>query len=45
MDVDTSAWSGEGEFTQVLVDHLDVVRMNDATHHTALFGEAVHRAL
>ena len=27
------------------VDHLDVVRMNDATHHTALFGEAVHRAL
>ena len=27
------------------VDHLDVVRMNDASHHTALFGEAVHRAL
>ena len=27
------------------VEHLDVVRMNDATHHTALFGEAVHRAL
>jgi probable phosphoglycerate mutase len=27
------------------IDHLDVVRMNDATHHTALFGEAVHRAL
>ncbi|HVR81187.1 MAG TPA: histidine phosphatase family protein [Luteimonas sp.] len=27
------------------VDHLDVVRLNDCTHHTALFGEAVHRAL
>ena len=27
------------------VDHLDVVRVNDCTHHTALFGEAVHRAL
>ncbi|KGQ19446.1 Phosphoglycerate mutase [Lysobacter dokdonensis DS-58] len=27
------------------VETLDVVRMNDATHHTALFGEAVHRAL
>ena len=27
------------------VDHLDVVRLNDSTHHTALFGEAVHRAL
>ena len=27
------------------VEHLDVVRMNDATHHTSLFGEAVHRAL
>ena len=27
------------------IDHLDVVRMNDASHHTALFGEAVHRAL
>lgn len=26
-------------------DHLDVVRLNDAGHHTALFGEAVHRAL
>jgi probable phosphoglycerate mutase len=26
-------------------DHLDVVRINDAGHHTALFGEAVHRAL
>ena len=26
-------------------DHLDVVRLNDCTHHTALFGEAVHRAL
>ena len=26
-------------------DHLDVVRINDCTHHTALFGEAVHRAL
>ena len=25
--------------------HLDVVRLNDAGHHTALFGEAVHRAL
>ena len=22
MDVDTSKWSGEGEFTQLLVDHL-----------------------
>jgi probable phosphoglycerate mutase len=27
------------------VEHLDVVRLNDCTHHTALFGEAVHRAL
>lgn len=27
------------------VDHLDVVRLNDSTHHTTLFGEAVHRAL
>jgi len=27
------------------VEHLDVVRMNDASHTTALFGEAVHRAL
>jgi probable phosphoglycerate mutase len=27
------------------VEHLDVVRMNDCNHHTALFGEAVHRAL
>ncbi|GAB1595285.1 histidine phosphatase family protein [Lysobacter claricitrinus] len=26
-------------------DHLDVVRLNDSSHHTALFGEAVHRAL
>lgn len=27
------------------VDHLDVVRLNDCAHHTAFFGEAVHRAL
>ncbi|MDR1076693.1 MAG: histidine phosphatase family protein [Xanthomonadaceae bacterium] len=27
------------------VDHLEVVRMNDCAHHTAFFGEAVHRAL
>jgi probable phosphoglycerate mutase len=27
------------------VDHLEVVRLNDCGHHTALFGEAVHRAL
>ena len=27
------------------VEHLEVVRLNDCTHHTALFGEAVHRAL
>lgn len=26
-------------------DHLDVVRLNDCSHHTPLFGEAVHRAL
>ena len=26
-------------------DHLEVVRLNDCSHHTALFGEAVHRAL
>ena len=26
-------------------DHLDVVRLNDCAHHTAFFGEAVHRAL
>ena len=26
-------------------DHLDVVRLNDCSHHTGLFGEAVHRAL
>lgn len=26
-------------------DRLEVVRLNDSTHHTALFGEAVHRAL
>lgn len=26
-------------------EHLDVVRLNDCTHHTPLFGEAVHRAL
>lgn len=26
-------------------DRLDVVRLNDCAHHTALFGEAVHRAL
>lgn len=26
-------------------DHLEVVRLNDCNHHTALFGEAVHRAL
>ncbi|MEO7251288.1 MAG: histidine phosphatase family protein [Arenimonas sp.] len=25
--------------------HLEVVRLNDCNHHTALFGEAVHRAL
>ena len=27
------------------VDTLDVVRLNDCSHHTAFFGEAVHRAL
>jgi probable phosphoglycerate mutase len=27
------------------VDHLEVVRLNDCSHHTGLFGEAVHRAL
>ncbi|MCF7221267.1 histidine phosphatase family protein [Marilutibacter chinensis] len=27
------------------VETLDVVRLNDCGHHTALFGEAVHRAL
>jgi len=27
------------------IDHLDVVRLNDCAHHTAFFGEAVHRAL
>lgn len=27
------------------VDHLEVVRLNDCSHHTAFFGEAVHRAL
>ncbi len=26
-------------------DSLEVVRINDCSHHTALFGEAVHRAL
>ena len=27
------------------VERLEVVRLNDCAHHTALFGEAVHRAL
>lgn len=27
------------------LDQLDVVRLNDCSHHTSLFGEAVHRAL
>jgi broad specificity phosphatase PhoE len=27
------------------LSRLEVVRLNDCTHHTALFGEAVHRAL
>ena len=27
------------------VDHLELVRLNDCTHHTPFFGEAVHRAL
>ncbi len=26
-------------------EHLEVVRLNDCAHTTALFGEAVHRAL
>lgn len=26
-------------------EQLDIVRLNDCTHHTELFGEAVHRAL
>jgi len=26
-------------------EHLEVVRLNDCAHHTALFGEALHRAL
>ncbi len=26
-------------------DRMEVVRLNDCAHHTALFGEAVHRAL
>ena len=26
-------------------DRVEVVRLNDCAHHTALFGEAVHRAL
>ncbi len=26
-------------------EQLDIVRLNDCAHHTALFGEAVHRAL
>jgi probable phosphoglycerate mutase len=26
-------------------EHLEVVRLNDCSHHTPLFGEAVHRAL
>jgi hypothetical protein len=36
MDVDTSKWSGEGEFTQILLDHLrrlpglEFVRVEDA---------------
>lgn len=29
----------------VSADRLEVVRLNDCGHHTALFGEAVHRAL
>jgi phosphoserine phosphatase len=28
-----------------VADSLEVVRLNDCHHHTALFGEAVHRAL
>lgn len=27
------------------IDHLEVVRLNDCSHHTLFFGEAVHRAL
>jgi probable phosphoglycerate mutase len=27
------------------IDALDVVRLNDCSHHTPFFGEAVHRAL
>lgn len=27
------------------VEHLEVVRLNDCSHHTGFFGEAVHRAL
>jgi broad specificity phosphatase PhoE len=27
------------------VEHLDLVRLNDCSHHTPYFGEAVHRAL
>ncbi len=27
------------------IEKLEVVRLNDCVHHTALFGEAVHRAL
>ena len=27
------------------LDHLDLVRLNDCSHHTPYFGEAVHRAL
>jgi phosphoserine phosphatase len=27
------------------IEHLELVRLNDCAHHTALFGEAVHRAL
>ena len=27
------------------LEDLEVVRLNDCSHHTALFGEAVHRAL
>ena len=26
-------------------DRFELVRLNDCAHHTALFGEAVHRAL
>ena len=27
------------------LSRLEVVRLNDCSHHTAFFGEAVHRAL